>query len=677
MDFSYFKNRKLRVDILTIFLFLISLSSLMIITFTHTRLSKSFFRFSTDVIERASELIIERITGLVQSSEHMADEASSLMLKPEDFSFQNEELVSYMLRLVKDHPNLYGIYYGRPDGSLLEVVNLAAAYQTNFIFNPTQPLPPESAYVLRFIDRTQNQVSDQWYYKDKNLKTIASESLNNPISNPTTRPWYQGAVSTKEIFWTPVYPFDPLGEPGITVSKASYDSEGKLVAVVGVDISLNLFSHFLTGQKIGKSGQAFVLNTSGEVIIPEKLPPGISKDIIDTAYSHYVSHKSQDFIFMKHEVEFLASAHTFPVTGTFNWVTLIIAPLNDFMGDLFKTQKEVVVISLVILILASLLVVYFSKRISVPIVTLANETERIRHLDLKSETRVQSNIHEIKLMDSSIAAMRVAIRSFSRYIPVEIVKQLIEKGEEIAIGGQRIETTIFFSDIEGFTSIAETYDTEKLLALLSEYFDDLSKIIQGNQGIIDKFIGDGIMAIWGAPKQVSDHAILGCKAALECQALISQLNDRLEKEGKPVFKTRIGIDAGEVIAGNVGTPERMNYTAMGNTVNTAARLQGTNKIYKTKILISERVREKIGDHFLVRPLDIVELKGKKEKTKIYELMDPLRPNGRELSVLFTRAFDLFEKQDLAGAKALFLEIQQKFPDDVPTQMYLERLLPTR
>ena len=671
---QYFKNRTLRVDILTIFLALISSSFLLIIGYTYARNLTAILQSSNEDIERASTLIVERVIELVKTSENLADEASSLILKPDDFSFEDQRLISYLLKVVKDHPNLYAIYYGIPDGSLLEVVNLAAAYQTQYISRPTEPLPPESAYVLRFIGNSNPGNRDIWYYKDANLKTIASESLPNSTSTPTNRPWYLGAIEAKGIYWSPVYTFDPLGEPGITVSKPVYDSDGKLISIIGVDISLNLFSHFLTEQVVGNSGNAFILNTQGDVIIPEEIPAtGINKEIISRAYQNYSVNKKQFFIFDYLKIKYLSSAYVFPVTGSFDWIVLIIAPLNDFIGGLLKTQRDVVLISILILALASLLVIYFSKRISGPIVLLSNQTDKIRHLNFEGEITIDSNIREIKLMESSISALRVAVQSFSRYIPKEIVSQLIEKGQEISIGGEKRNTTVFFTDIEGFTSIAESYDTEQLMALLSEYFGALTQIIMKNEGNIDKFVGDGIMAIWGAPREVANQELQACKAALECQRYLLEANARLKSEGKPTFTTRIGIDTGEVIAGNVGTPERMNYTVMGNIVNTAARLQGINKTYHTRVAISERVHEKIGSKLLTRPLDIVELRGKKEKAKIYELMEGSDPAQVELSSLFTSAFDLFENEQFDQAKAQFLSIQKKFPEDFPTQIFLDRL----
>lgn len=671
---KYFTNRTLRFDILTIFLFLISFSSITIIAFTYLNMSKSLLEFSNGVIVRASGSIREKINDLIDNAEDSTREASILISNSKDLFLREALLTAYMTQLLKDQPNIYGLYYGVPDGSFLEAVNLGVAHQTHFIYDSSKPLPPNSAYALRIIDRSTPNVSDTWYYKDANLQTLATESNPNPTFNPVIRPWYHGAIEKKgHLFWTPIYHFDPLGEAGVSVARARFDSQGNLITVIGVDITLDLLSQFLTSEKIGKSGKAFILDSSGKVLIPQDISEfRINQDVISTAFQEKEKGKKSSFLFKAGNVRYIGAEYHFSKQQSFDWIIMVIVPIQDFLGELFLNQKRIALISLGIMIFASLFVVYFSNRISSPIVELAKETNKIRHLDFESEIRVHSNIYEIKLMDESLAAMRVAIRSFGRYIPKEIVTQLIAKGQEIAIGGEKRETTVMFSDIEGFTSIAETYDTEKLMVLLSEYFDALSKILLKNQGNIDKFIGDGIMAIWGAPRELPSQALHACRAALECQAYLSDFNERLEKEGKPVFRTRIGIDIGETIVGNVGTAERMNYTAMGNTVNTASRLQSENKIYHTSILISDRVRKKIGEEFLVRPLDIVELKGKKEKTMFYELLNKTDAGKADLCALFTKAFDAFQNHD-HNAKALFQQILKSFPSDIPTQIYLERL----
>jgi adenylate cyclase len=338
-------------------------------------------------------------------------------------------------------------------------------------------------------------------------------------------------------------------------------------------------------------------------------------------------------------------------------------------------------IILAILLLSSLIVIYFSKRISSPIVTLAEEVKKIRDLELESEVRVKSNIKEIFLMDNAIAAMRIALRSFARYVPKKIVKDLIGIGEEIAIGGEKKEITILFSDISGFTTIAESCPIDLLIQLLGEYFDTMSKIILESQGTIDKFTGDGIMAFWGAPISLPNHALRACTAALLCSALLVKFNEDRRKKGLPEFPTRFGINTGTVIVGNIGTSDRINYTVIGDAVNTTARLQEIDKIYHTTIILSEDTYAEVKEEFVVRPLDVIAVKGKKEKIKIFELVAKkggekeilATPEQIELCHSFNEGFEAFQRKDFKLALSFFQEIQRKYPEDFPTKIYLDRI----
>lgn len=578
-------------------------------------LSKTFF-------EQVSDTLVDKVKTLIIRTETLAKISTSLIYTASDFSVENQRLIRYMVSVIHNKPEIYGLYFGSANGSLLEVVNLAAAAQTHFIFSPDKPLPPKAAYVLRRIDRSQDPVSDSWDYLDKDLKTLATESRalaeeKKIIPDPRVRPWYVDALKGNgEIMWSDVYHYDPLNELGITVSKEIKNSEGQMIAVIGVDISLELFTHFLGEEHVGKTGQAFILNSAGKIIIPINETSALAEE----AYQAHQKSGAADFIFEDQNVPFLGSVHIFPATTKFQWIILLIAPMSDFFADSIRTQHQVLLISLGILLIALIIMIYFAGRISKPIVLLANETDKIRSLNFENPARIKSRIYEIKLLDTSIVALRTAVRSFSRYIPKDVVKDLMEEQGEIIIGGKKKKIVIFFSDIEGFTSIEESFEPEVIMPQLAEYFDLLSKIILARKGTIDKYIGDSIMAIWGAPKELPDSEIEACHAALECRDALVILNEQREKEGKPLFKTRFGIACGEVIVGNIGTAERLNYTAMGDSVNTAFRLQSANKIYKTQILIGENVYKAIEKTFETRFVDEVELKGKKQKLKVYELL---------------------------------------------------------
>ncbi len=572
----------------------------------------------------ASMMILEKIADVKKFAEDTVKE--SVVAEQSNISIHNEDLISYMLQLVKDHPDFYGFYFAAPNGTIIQTINIPATTLTHFITTPEKPLPKDAVFAISFLDKSTPESKEVWIYKDIHFNTLATESTENANFNTTQRPWYIGSVAAKgEIYWTPVYKFqlERLGTPGFTVAQAHFDKDGNLITIIGVDYSLRLFSYILTHLNFGFPGGAFVVDQPNQPVLPLDLPKtGITKDVVHQAADVTEGKYDQILSFKANGVEYLTYSVPFPISRPSNWDIVVIAPVSGFIGELLASQEMIVLISIAILILSSLFVVYFSKKISEPIVILTNEIEKIRRLDFSSEKRVRSNIKEIKLLDDSIAAMRVAIRSFGRYIPKEIVFDLLEQGKELTIGGEKRDVSIIFTDIVGFTPIAESYDdTNKLLDLLEEYFDGMSRIIMENQGNIDKYIGDGIMAFWGAPKPLADHAFYACKTALACQKFVREFNQKMQAEGKPLLNTRIGIDSGEVIIGNIGTNERMNYTAIGNIVNSAARLQGTAKVYHTYILISERTYEKVKDQFKTREVDYIELRGMKGKIHLYELLE--------------------------------------------------------
>ena len=406
------------------------------------------------------------------------------------------------------------------------------------------------------------------------------------------------------------------------------------------------------------------------------------QELVSAAFTHLREESSDPEFYLDFQKrKYLISIHEFPLSSTKNWNIILLDPWDDLFQDILRARKEIIAISLIILFIAGCFVVYFSKRISRPIVSLSKEVDKITRLDLESNLRVFSFIKEVRMMDESIAAMRSALRSFSRYVPKDIALELIRNGQEIVLGGEKREITIFFSDIKEFTSVSETLSVEKLISLLEEYFAVFSQTILSRNGTIDKYIGDGIMAFWGAPHPVPDHADQACLAALYCQSHLKALNEKRTQDNLPPFFTRIGINTGTALVGNLGTIERMNYTAIGDAVNLASRLQGINKIYQTKIILGEETQAKLSANFVIRPLDIVEVKGKKIKTKIYELMGVLSGDPQtqvsleqmELKTLFTEAYNAFEKGNLKSAKTQFEAIHAKFPEDEPTKIYLERL----
>jgi len=228
-----------------------------------------------------------------------------------------------------------------------------------------------------------------------------------------------------------------------------------------------------------------------------------------------------------------------------------------------------------------------------------------------------------------------AIReTFGKYLSPKVVDQLVDNPPEL--GGVEKDLTVLFSDIRSFTTLSETMSAQELLNHLNLYLTAMTDVIFEYGGYLDKYVGDEVMCFWGAPLPQADHAILACKCALRQMGKLAELNTQWPENRR--INIGIGINSGIMIVGNTGSPSKMNYTLIGDNVNLGARLEGTNKEYGTHIIISEFTYGLVRDHFLVRELDNIRVKGKNKPVMIYELVDSLEgiapppsaiPTGKE------------------------------------------------
>ena len=263
--------------------------------------------------------------------------------------------------------------------------------------------------------------------------------------------------------------------------------------------------------------------------------------------------------------------------------------------------------------------------------------------------------------------------AFSRYVSPSVVEVITTNPERLELGGEEVETTVLFADLEGFTQLSESTPPQALIKLLNDYFSPMTQIILAHQGTLDKYIGDAIMALWGAPMPLSDHALRACWAALEMERTMTDLQKEWQIEGLPPLTARIGVHSGSVVAGNVGSRERFNYTVLGDTVNLASRLEGVNKVYGTRILLSENTCRHVQDRLLVRELDLVQVKGRGQPVTIYELLGSQPPEGRPPWLdYFAAGLKAYRDRDWEEASQAFGEVLQLRPEDRPSQVFLGR-----
>lgn len=262
-------------------------------------------------------------------------------------------------------------------------------------------------------------------------------------------------------------------------------------------------------------------------------------------------------------------------------------------------------------------------------------------------------------------------RAFSHYVSDTVVKKILEDPDKLKLGGVKRELTVFFSDIADFTKISETLKPEDLVNQLNDYLDAMGETILKREGTLDKFIGDAIVAFWGAPVRQTDHAARACYAALDYQKKLENLRAIWKKNNELPFHARIGINTGEMIVGNMGSNKRFDYTVIGDNVNLGARLEGANKFYGTEILISDSTYKEVKEKFVAREIDIIKVRGKTKVVRIYELMakkGEMTDEQKSIFKTFHTGLIAYRQQDWNKA----IEHFELSPDDGPSKVFIER-----
>jgi adenylate cyclase len=274
------------------------------------------------------------------------------------------------------------------------------------------------------------------------------------------------------------------------------------------------------------------------------------------------------------------------------------------------------------------------------------------------------------------AEQRATRGAMGKYLSPSVLQEVLRDPAALRLGGQKREMTVLFSDIRGFTSLSEDADPEGLVHFLNEYLTAMTDVVFAQGGVLDKYMGDGIMAFWGAPSDQPDHALRACRAAYDMVHRLGALQEGWEGLGVPPLTVGIGINSGMMTVGNVGSKQRFDYTVVGDAVNLAARLEEANKEYRTRIIVGDETRRRVEGEFVLRSLDLVALRGLTRATAIFELLgirpeaDGLLPAGYLAS--WEEAVALYREGRYELAQARFERCLGAHPDDGPARIYLER-----
>jgi len=361
--------------------------------------------------------------------------------------------------------------------------------------------------------------------------------------------------------------------------------------------------------------------------------------------------------------------------------------ISNMLQNHLITEPKYIVSSLVIffVLLPFILVLLISKivyRAAANIAVYLSVYVLIRYLFVTEMLYIDLFFPLIALILSLVAVEAVAFNiqeksgkfmkdTFSSYLSGDLLNQLIANPDSLKLGGEKKELTILFSDIRGFTTLSESMSPEKLIDILNRYFTPMTQSVLDNGGMLDKYIGDAVMAFFNAPVDVEQHADAACNSALSMIEKLDTLNFVFEKEGLLPIRIGIGLNTAEVIVGNIGSDAKKDYTVIGDGVNLASRVEGLTKNYTIQILITEFTVAKLTEKFVYREIEPVQVKGKDEAVVLYELM-PNTDRAKEIKKKYEIALDIYKNNDLEKAKDLFMQIVNDF-DDGPSEYMLEKI----
>ncbi|MDN3273579.1 adenylate/guanylate cyclase domain-containing protein [Frankia sp. RB7] len=674
-----------QTSIITVFMGVVLLVGLTLVYLSFERVTSITRTAASGFIEKVAQLGADHVDEQFKNVRDNLDILSALPPIQEADIADNARLYSLMAAMLRNNPQLFNLYVGYEDGSFIEMDVIDRAKPA---FRADLKVDQDAAFRLVVISRTAG-AAPVTQYLSENLIQVAE--VPGPTGyDPRQRPWYVEAFKNDKTLLTGPYVFYATGEPGYTLRTPL--KEGRRGVVAG-DLLLNRFEAMLAEQKLGQSGLAFLFNDAEHIVdhpemtrlmadIPERqddLPQiGALKlpALVPIIRSWREGGPAQQFFDDAAGRTYVAAVHRLDTTGSANVRLALVAPLDEFYARIINERRTLFALALAFVGATLPFAFWLGSRMAEPLRKLVEETDAIQRFDIAERPRIHSAIAEIEELGRSVFTMRSVVSSFASFIPRPIVRQLIETGSALRLGGSRREVTVLFTDVADFTAKTERADPSQVMIFTSRYFAALSDEIMRHQGTVDKYIGDAVMALWNAPADDPDHTVNACRAVLACLAANEALNKEFRREGWPPYDTRYGLHVGDAVVGNVGSSDRMNYTALGATVNLASRLEGLNKNYGTRVLVSATVRARVNHAFLFRSVDSITPKGFAEPIDVSELRGELAQAGEAEIIMCQRWDEVFAAiaQD-GGADTTLVRLSgflHDYPKDGVAQIHAQR-----
>ncbi|MFM9923519.1 adenylate/guanylate cyclase domain-containing protein [Variovorax sp. H27-G14] len=622
-DSTRSRMRRFRVDVGTIICAVALVQSLLLVALGYWAVERLVSKVGTAAHKINHDRVEDNVLAFLAKSEAVIraiGDSPSLHAAGED----GEQTAEMLWTLLEQTPEIDSLNVATDDGHLVTAMRYPAPSVRQVLRGPA--FSTETWQYKRSPDSEGGDPKQR--FATTNVTAYRSDY------DPTRRPWFVAALKAKASIWTA--PFVSASAQELAISHAlpaaRLDDEGRTQhMVVAANVSLGHLSKLVRIFGELGHGDSALLSADHHVLArgdhPDPVRQMQSPDsgVLGALHAHMLAagtHSAVDdmaFSITQEGRRYLVQTSHIPST---QWQLVSWEPEDLLLGDLQRTVAWALVLTLSFLAVALFIALRLSKLVTQPIENLSRVARRIGRLELDNLPLASSRVLEIQHLNQALDESARSLKAFSKFVPVDVIKQLIAEGHALAPSGSPRRITAMFTDVEGFTSISESLPADVLVKQLTEYFNLAARIFARHGGVVDKFMGDGIMVLWGAPSDLDDAEYRACTAALALHFEMNELNARWRAEGMREFRTRIGIHTGMAIAGVLGSSDRLSYTAVGDVINVASRIEGANKELGTRTLISQATFEGLGGRLATRRIEeLAELRGRQTRMVLYELLE--------------------------------------------------------